>query len=167
VRRIIVVAAIALAAAALQGHAGTAAPACSKAAAKAAVLASSLPQRWKDEALHKYGPYEGLAKVLCLDFTRDGRTDLAATFASGGTAGDTAWVAFRRAGSGWKLALARLQVDHLYLVVRGGDLIETQPVYRRTDPNCCPTGGYDHVQWHWNGNRFAVARRWHTRRAAP
>jgi hypothetical protein len=167
VRRLIIAGVAALVAAALPGHAGTAAPACSKAAAKAAILASSLAQRWKDEARHKYGPHEGLAKVLCLDFTRDGRTDLAATFASGGTAGDIAWVAFRRTGVGWKLALARLQLDHLYLVSRGGDLIETQPVYRRTDANCCPTGGFDHVQWHWKGNRFVVARRWHTRRAAP
>lgn len=166
-RKVIVGGVTALAAAGLFGHVGTAAPACSKAAAKAAILASSLAQRWKDEARHKYGRHEGLAKVLCVDFSRDGRTDLAATFASGGTAGDIAWVAFRGAGTGWKLALARLQLDHLYLVRRRDDLIETQPVYRRTDANCCPTGGFDHVQWHWNGNRFVVARRWHTRRAAP
>lgn len=142
-----------------------AASGCSKTAATAAVLASSLPQRWKDEAVHKYGPHEGLARVLCHDFTRDGRKEMAITFASGGTAGDIAWVVFRRAGVGWKLALARLRVDHLYLSVRGGDLIETQPVYRKTDANCCPTGGFNHVRWHWNGNRFVVARRWHTQKA--
>lgn len=143
----------------------TAAPAaggCSKAAAKAAVLASSLPQRWKDEARHKYGPYEGLDGTICRDFTRDGQIDMAATFASGGTAGDVAWVLFRRVGSGWKLAIARLHDYKLTLTVRGSDIVETLPVYRRNDANCCPTGGFDHRLFHWNGGRFVV-RFWHDR----
>jgi hypothetical protein len=136
---------------------------CSKAAAKAAVLASSLPQRWKDEARHKYGPIEGLQGVLCHDFTRDGRTDMAVTFYSGGTAGDVAWVAFRRAGARWKLALARLDLYKMGLVIRDDDLVETQPVYKPGDGNCCPTGGFNHIRWHWDGSRFVVGRRWHDR----
>jgi hypothetical protein len=141
--------------------AATGAGGCSKAAAKAAVLASSLPQRWKDEARHKYGPYEGIEGVLCHDFTRDGQGDMAVTFASGGTAGDVAWLVFRRVGTGWHLVLSRLQDYKLGLVVHGDDLVETQPVYRKGDANCCPSGGFDHDQWHWNGARFVIARHWH------
>jgi hypothetical protein len=136
---------------------------CSKREAVAAVLASSLPQQWKDEARHKYGPIEGLQGLTCRDFTGDGKIDMALVFYSGGTAGDIAWVVFRRSGSSWKLALARLHDYKLSLVFRGRDIIETQPVYRRGDANCCPTGGFDHRRFHWNGSRFVLARFWHTK----
>jgi hypothetical protein len=135
--------------------------ACSKKAAVAAVLASSLSQHWKDEAAHKYGPIEGLQGVTCRDFTRDGNADMALSFYSGGTAGDVAWVAFRRAGNSWKLALARLQNYKQSLAFRGSDIIETQPIYLKGDANCCPSGGFDHRRFHWNGAKFVVARFWH------
>ena len=143
------------------------AAACSKKAAVAAVVASSLPQRWKDEALHKFGPIEGLQGVTCRDFTRDGKPDMAIVFYSGGTAGDIAWVVFRRVGTGWKLALARLNDYKLSLVFRGSDIIETLPIYLKGDANCCPSGGFDHRQFHWNGSRFAVARVWHSESYKP
>ncbi len=141
---------------------GRTAAGCSLSSARDAVLASSLPQRWQDEAVHKYGRYEGLTRVVCGDFTRDGQTDMAAVFFSGGTAGDVAWVAFRRVGAAWKLELSRLREYKLGLKAAGGDLVETQPVYLKGDANCCPSGGYDHVRFHWNGTRFLAARRWHT-----
>ena len=128
------------------------------------MVASSLSKRWKDGVRHKYGPWEGIANVICHDFTRDGRIDMAVTYASGGTAGDIAWFAFRRDGPRWRLALARLRVYKLGLSVRGSDLVETTPVYRPGDPNCCPTGGYDHGRWHWNGRALVLAQRWHTKR---
>jgi hypothetical protein len=136
---------------------------CSLKAATAAVVASDLPQQWKDEARHKYGPNEGLLSVACRDFTRDGKTDMEATFFSGGTAGDVAWVVFRRVGSGWKLALARLHDYKLSIAFRGADIVETQPVYKKGDGNCCPTGGFDHLQFHWNGTKFVIAQRWHNK----
>ena len=43
--------------------------------------------------------------MICFDFTRDGRTDLAVTIASGGTAGDVGFVVFRaapRRAGGWR-----------------------------------------------------------------
>ena len=134
---------------------------CSRKAAVAAVLASSLPQYYKDEARHRYGPHEGLSSVACRDFTGDGRVDMEVTFFSGGTAGDIAWLVFRRASSHWKLALARLKVYKLSLAFRGSDIVETVPIYRKGDANCCPTGGFDHRQFHWNGRRFVAARFWH------
>jgi len=132
--------------------------------AAAAVVASSLPQQWKDEARHKYGPHEGLESVACRDFTRDRKADMEATFSSGGTAGDVAWVVFVRSGGTWKLALARLHDYKLTLFFRGSDIVESLPVYNKDDGNCCPTGGYDHRRFHWNETKFVVARFWHDRR---
>jgi len=104
--------------------------------------------------------------IICHDFTRDGRVDMAVTIASGGTAGDIAFVVFRRLGVGWKVALAQGGYKlGLYRV--DGDLVSSQPVYRKNDPNCCPTGGFDHTRWHWNGTRFSSVRMYHTKSFTP
>jgi hypothetical protein len=101
-------------------------------------------------------------RVLCHDFTRDGRADLAFTIASGGTAGDVGFAVLRATqAGGWQVALARNGYK-LGLFRVGNDLDSSQPVYRKNDPNCCPTGGFDHVRYHWNGSRFAVVRSRHT-----
>ncbi len=105
-------------------------------------------------------------QVICFDFTRDGRRDLAVTIASGGTAGDVGFAVFRAIPRGWRVALAR-DGYKLGLFRVGGDLVESQPVYRKNDPNCCPTGGFDHVRFHWNGTRFVRARVWHTTSFRP
>jgi hypothetical protein len=104
--------------------------------------------------------------VICFDLTGDGRRDLAVTIASGGTAGDVGWLAVVTTSRGRRVALARSGYK-LGLLREGRDLVETQPIYRKDDPNCCPTGGFDHTRWHWNGRRFVDARRWHTRSYRP
>ncbi len=91
---------------------------------------------------------------------------MAVTIASGGTAGDIGFVLFRRTAGGWRVALARGGYK-LGLFRADGDVVESQPVYRRNDPNCCPSGGFDHVRFHWNGRRFAIARSWHTASFRP
>jgi hypothetical protein len=93
--------------------------------------------------------------VICLSLP-GGRTAMALTIASGGTAGDTSWAIY----VGSRLALVRGGYK-LSLGRRGSDLVETDPVYRSNDPNCCPTGGFDHARWHWDGTKFVVARTWH------
>jgi hypothetical protein len=105
-------------------------------------------------------------QVLCFDFTRDGRLDLAVTIASGGTAGDIGFAVFRSTAAGWRVALAT-DGYKLGLFRVGGDLVSSQPVYRKNDPNCCPSGGFDHRRYHWTGTRFAVARFWHSRSFRP
>lgn len=104
--------------------------------------------------------------LICFDFTRDGRSDLAVTVASGGTAGDIGWVVLRRVTGGWRLALSRTGYK-IGLFRLGSDLASSQPVYAKTDPNCCPTRGYDHERWHWNGARFVKIRNWHTKSYRP
>lgn len=104
--------------------------------------------------------------AICFDFTRDGRRDIAFTVYSGGTAGDIAWVVLVRQpstwqvaafGGGYKLGLARIR----------SDVVVTQPVYKKSDPNCCPTGGFDHQAYRWNGVRFALVRSWHNKSFKP
>ena len=78
-----------------------AAPTCTRAAAKAAILANThLKPVWP--TLKSGG---GVDRVYCRDLTRDGKPDMTATIYSGGTAGDIAWFVFRRVGA--KLRTAR------------------------------------------------------------
>jgi hypothetical protein len=46
-------------------------------------------------------------------------------------------------------------------VRKGADIVETDPIYKKNDPNCCPSGGFAHSRWHWNGQEFVVVRSWH------
>jgi hypothetical protein len=78
----------------------------------------------------------------------------------GRDAGDIAYLVFVATPSGWRLVLAQGGYK-VGLFRADGDLFDSQPVYRKKDPNCCPTGGFDHRRWHWNGKRFVVVRRWH------
>ena len=95
----------------------------------------------------------------------DGAT-MAVALASGGTAGDVGYVLFRRTASGWRVERTGPGYQ-LGVFALGADVQVVQPVYRKNDPNCCPTGGFDHVRWHWNGTRFVVARSWHTKSFRP
>jgi hypothetical protein len=145
-------------------HAGarTQRSACTKAAANAAIRASALPADVRDLTRQ---PLAGVDSIICHDLTGDGRADMAVTLASGGTAGDVAWAAFAHRGAGWRLAGSNPSGYKLLLLRDRRDLVETQPVYRKNDPNCCPTGGFDHRRFHWNGRALAVTRRWHDRNA--
>jgi len=109
----------------------------------------------------------GVDTLICHDLTRDGVPNMAATVFSGGTAGDVAWAVFRQRAGRWSLALWVLNVYKVGLFRVGSDLVESTPVYRKNDPNCCPTGGFDHRRFHWSGKRFVVAKRWHTTRYRP
>jgi hypothetical protein len=87
---------------------------------------------------------------------------LAVSIASGGTAGDTAWLAFVRDASGWRVVKSSGGYK-LGLFARGGELEVVQPVYRADDPNCCPTGGFDRTRYRFDGGRLVVIRQSHTR----
>ncbi len=151
--------------------AATAAPAqstragCGRATARAAIASTHLRMTLLGDSATRVDPKSADA-VLCFDFTRDGRLDLAVTIASGGTAGAIGFAVFRATPNGWRVVLARNGYK-LGLFRMGGDLVSSQPVYRRNDPNCCPTGGFDHLRFHWNGVRFVVARSWHTKSFRP
>jgi hypothetical protein len=160
--RLAVLAALVLAAGAAGATARATVHPCSKASANQAIRAAALPADVKDLT---HQPLAGVDTLICHDLTGDGRIDMAATLASGGTAGDIAWVAFVRTAAGWRLAASNPDGYKLGLVLSGRDLVESRPVYRTKDPNCCPTGGFDHRRLHWNGRALAVTRRWHDKSA--
>ncbi len=136
--------------------------ACQPAVAKAQVLAQPA-LRALVSTVENGG---GVDKLICADLDGDGRTDMAFSVFSGGTAGDTAWVALRSTATGWKLVYRDLQDYKVALKRDGRDVVETTPVYRANDPNCCPSGGFDHRRFRWNGRTLAVVRRWHTKHFA-
>jgi hypothetical protein len=138
---------------------------CNLAAAKRAIAATKLRMKLLGDSTVRVAP-SSADQVICHDFTRDGRIDIAVTIASGGTAGDVGFAVFRSTPTGWQIVLARNGYK-LGLMRAGGDLVSSQPIYRKNDPNCCPTGGFDHVRYHWNGKRFVVTRSWHTRSFRP
>ena len=163
-KRLLVVAALAVLAAAPARAAEQKQP-CNRTIAKHAITATKLRMKLLGPDAVRVSP-SSASQVVCWDFTRDGRMDLAVTIASGGTAGDVGFAVFRRTPAGWRVALTRDGYKLGLFRVRG-DFVSSQPVYRKDDPNCCPTGGFDHLRFHWNGTRFLVARSWHTRSFKP
>jgi len=103
--------------------------------------------------------------VICLPLP-GGRTAMVLTIASGGTAGDVNWAIYVGGPGAYTLSLVRGGYK-LSLARKGADVVETDPVYKTNDPNCCPTGGFDHTQWHWSGTKFVVARSWHNQTYKP
>ncbi len=161
--RLLAVALVAAAASTATAHVRHAA--CGATTARVAIKSTHLRFTLLGDTVQRIDPASA-DEVICFDFTRDGRLDLAVSIASGGTAGDIGFAVFRGTASGWRVALTGSGYK-LGLARVGGDLVETQPVYRKNDPNCCPTGGFDHVRSHWNGAKFVVARSWHTKTPRP
>ena len=156
---------VALAALAATVSAGAASTGCSDAAATAAIRSTKPHIRSLANEPMLVTP--GMAdKVVCVDLSRDGRTDMGVTVASGGTAGDIGWLAFLRTGAGWRLVHGQSGYK-IGLFRVGNDLVDSEPIYKKNDPNCCPTGGFDHERWHWNGRRLLRTRVWHTKTYKP
>jgi hypothetical protein len=139
---------------------GTAAPKCTDAAARSAIRYAK--PRFAALGPPQTFPAKAADQLVCFDATGDGLTDMAVSLFSGGTAGDVGWVFFAAKGNGWRLAGSGAGYK---LAIRGaGKQLEVvQPVYRKNDPNCCPTGGFDRALYRWNGHKLAAARSWHTK----
>jgi hypothetical protein len=139
---------------------GSAAPSCNDAAARSAI-------RYAKPKLSPFGEpvvvqAKSAGQVLCFDATGDGLTDMAVTSWSGGTAGDIGWLFFVAKPDGWKLGASAAGYK-LYLRQTGKELEVLQPVYRKNDGNCCPTGGLDHTLYRWNGSKLVRDRAFHTK----
>jgi hypothetical protein len=113
-------------------------------------------------------PYGSVAQVLCRDVTRDWRRDMVVTVSGGGTGDIVGWAVLRAVPGGWRLAHVRAGGMHLVVRVPArprGDIVERAPIYRATDPGCCPSGGYRHRRLRWNGARFVLVAQWRSRGA--
>ena len=136
-------------------------PPCSVAAAKAAVKSTHLTipaSASISSDAYRVSPKD-VGGVICIRLP-GGRTAMVVTVASGGTAGDIAWSVFVGNGSAYRVSLVRGGYK-LGLVRKGTDIVETDPIYKKDDPNCCPSGGFAHTRWHWDGTKYAVVRTWH------
>ncbi len=100
-------------------------------------------------------PY--VATSACGDFTGDGVPDMIFQATWGASAFTS--VAVAREGDGWRLALTR---QGMPLLPFKGDVIASKKVLRPNDPNCCPTGGWDHERLHWSDGSLRVVDRFHT-----
>ena len=134
-------------------------PPCTLSAAKTVIARTHLRMQTIGDSPTRVYP-SSVDEIICTGDT------MAVTIASGGTAGDIGFVLFRRTATGWRVALTRGGYK-IGLFRSGADVVESQPVYGKNDPNCCPSGGFDHLRFHWNGMRFVVARSWHTKSFRP
>src|SRR5262249_54100299 len=116
--------------------------ACNLAVAKAVVRSSRLTvpasQSISGEP-YRISPAD-LGGTICIPLP-GGKKAMVVTVASGGTAGDIDWAVYVSSGKGWQLSLIRGGYK-LGLVRKGSDIVETNPVYKKNDPNCCPSGGF-------------------------
>lgn len=110
-------------------------------------------------------PGGGIALVTCVSVTGK-EHDLEFDVSSGGSAGFISWVVYRQTSSGWKLADWMSGTGPMPVAFLHGDLVVTVGVYEPQNPMCCPSGGYNHREYHWNGVRFAKVRSWHTATAS-
>lgn len=101
--------------------------------------------------------------AVCFDFTADGHKDIALTVESSGTAGAIAWVVLVRAKRRWDVAVTgrgyKVRVWHI-----GRELVVSQPIYKKDDANCCPSGGCINAVYKWQGGRFIYVRKWRTKK---
>ncbi|HEX9415918.1 MAG TPA: hypothetical protein VF895_04355 [Gaiellaceae bacterium] len=136
---------------------------CTVLAAKVGILSAKLPKKVKLDATGRSGA--GIDRLICKDLTGDGRKDMVASVFSGGTAGVEAWVVFRATPRGWKLVFRRLDLYRAGIRLAPAGIVEIDPLYAAdgTDPNCCPSRGYDHTLYRWKSGKFVVGRTWHTR----
>jgi hypothetical protein len=96
-------------------------------------------------------------KVLCGSFTGPGSRTMVVSIWGPGNTGPAEWAVFRRAGGTWQFLMK--QPAAASITASGPDIRQTLPIYRPSDPRCCPTGGTKSRLWHWNGSRF-VAGPW-------
>jgi hypothetical protein len=108
---------------------------------------------------------------ICFDFTGDGRRDVAFAIVSGGSGGAFSWTLFRRTTSKSRRTLRRFRrlteqgrSSRTSLRREGNLLVVSNPIYRREDANCCPTGGVIERRYRFTRRR---AIRVSTRRLPP
>jgi hypothetical protein len=141
--------AVAVAAAALS------APRCTLASARAAIRTTK-PRVPSLDGGTAPADAASADKVVCFGAA------MAVSIASGGTAGDVAWIGVAPAGGGWRPVKA-VGGYKLGLFLSHDELEVVLPVYKRSDPNCCPTGGFDRAYYKFNGTTFIVTELRHTK----
>jgi hypothetical protein len=105
----------------------------------------------------------GVTSWHCVDLTHDGTADVLVNVSAGGSIGGVAWLVYR--GPTYRLVhIGRGQpnggVRHVTANPAGGDVIEHEPRYHPSDPNCCPDGGDLYRLFRWRNGKFHVVESW-------
>jgi hypothetical protein len=140
---------------------------CDKAKTKAAAGQAGLPARmdadprlqtiFGDDAPSSV--LKTITRSLCADYDGDGDVDRAALYKCCTVSSPSPIAILRNEGGGdYTIAFSRLDDAVFALRTAGRDLIEREPKYARSDPNCCPSQIRER-RVHWTGKRFATTVR--------
>jgi hypothetical protein len=141
-------------------------PYCTLALAEELADGPSSPAALREEiTTSARAPYGGIADITCVEVTGN-EQDLELSVSSGGSAGFIAWAVFRYTKSGWKLAGWNAGPGPIPIGFLHGDVIVTEGVYEPGDAHCCPSGGYKHYEYHWNGTHFVQNKSWQSKTAS-
>jgi hypothetical protein len=100
-----------------------------------------------------------IAQLLCGSFTGAGSDSMVIAFAAPTCWPLQGWALFTYVDGGWRRDRLRRGAFVFPLKAVGGDIRETEPVFRAGDPRCIPSGGRRARTWHWNGTSL-VAGPW-------
>jgi hypothetical protein len=113
-------------------------------------------------------PYLSAISVRCMDFTRDGRKDIVFTVWTAMNHGAHYWAAFRKTTHGhWKRVAFKSDCcggHHRYgglgiAIQRAGSVIVvSQPIYKKNDGACCPSGGTKSRAWAWRHGKLRIVK---------
>jgi hypothetical protein len=116
--------------------------------------AATATQLVNDNKLNNFLLPKPVVQVLCGPFTGPGSQAMAATIGAATCWSPQSWAVFNLTAAGWQLVFTQGAFLLGPLVAVGGDIRETTPVFRSTDPRCLPSGGAHARTWHWDGARF-------------
>jgi hypothetical protein len=146
--------------------AAAAAPACTKAAARKAVVSTGWARRIKTTlGSSVFRPGEsvlglyGVGQLLCADVTADGTPEMIVLLQCCTVSSPSPWAIFKVNARGhWALRYSRIRTVAFRLRVDAARDVEAKsPHYAPSDPNCCPSS-YHYVRAHWTGSAFVTLR---------
>jgi hypothetical protein len=118
-------------------------------------------------------PYSSIGQTLCFDFTGDGRRDLVITRWLGMNHGAHEWAAYVHEGS--RYVMVRHMADccsgkpryalGVGIRRRGTALEVSEPIFKKSDALCCPSGGLRIARWRWVDGALRVVYRKTTQNA--
>jgi hypothetical protein len=117
------------------------------------------------------GPFDvRIGQTLCFDFTGDGQKDIVFSGWEYANNGAHYWAAFRATATGWTRVIFKRdccrvrRATKIRIARSGATLVVRQPIYRKADHGCCPTGGTRTGRWRWTGSTLKLVSTTDTKR---